>query len=212
METLLSKEGLEQRFKISCDYMFYNGLRAAIPRSWLDKIQAAKNEEIKCIVLDENLPLLVMLKNRLIDIKKATCSQLYSVEIEKIVQRPTCYFKWESEYYFANFEWDLINVIPYECTTETYLQSLQFKIIHRYFPCNYHLHLWKIIDSNRCTYCNATDTLSHYFAECEAVRTFWISLKAWFLRIFEFSINFTALDVLLGVTNAGKSNDITFKI
>ena len=68
---MLSKEGLEQRFKISCAYMFYNGLRAAIPRSWLDKIQAAKNEEIKCIVLDENMPLSVMLKNRLIDIKKS---------------------------------------------------------------------------------------------------------------------------------------------
>ena len=92
--SLLSKEGLEQRFKISCEYMFYNGLRAAIPRSWLDKIQAAKNEEITCIVLDKNQPLSVMLKNRLIDIRKATCSQLFCVEIDKIVERPTCYFKW----------------------------------------------------------------------------------------------------------------------
>ena len=34
-------------------------------------------------------------------------------------------------------------------------------------------------------------------------------MKAWFLRICEFSINFTALVILLGIPNDVKSNDIT---
>ena len=131
-----------------------------------------------------------------------------SLGIRKIVERPTCYFKWESEYYYATFDWGLINAIPYECTTETYLQSLQFKIIHRYFPCNYILCKWNLLDNNKCAYCNAVDTLSHYFAECESLRVFWKSLKSWFLRTFEFIINFTPLDILLGIPNYGKNNDI----
>ena len=37
---------------------------------------------------------------------------------------------------------------------------------------------------------------------------FWNSLKAGFLRTFEFSINFTVLDILLGIPNHGKKKDI----
>ena len=38
---------------------------------------------------------------------------------------------------------------------------------------------------------------------------FWKSLKAWFLRNFQFVINCTALDVLLQIPNYERSNDIT---
>ena len=47
-----------------------------------------------------------------------------------------------------------------------------------------------------------------YFVECESVCGFWNSLKAWFLRTFEFCINFTVLDILLGIPNYGKNKDI----
>ena len=40
------------------------------------------------------------------------------------------------------------------------------------------------------------------------MRGFWNSLKAWFLRTFEFCINFTVLDILLGIPNYGKNKDI----
>ena len=110
--------------------------------------------------------------------------------------------------FFATFDWDQINVIPYECTSETYLQSLQFRIIHRYFPCKYNLKLWNVEYSRRCNSCNQVDTLCHYFAECSLVCDFWKYLKTWFLRAFEFCINFTALDILLGIPNYGKNKDI----
>ena len=37
---------------------------------------------------------------------------------------------------------------------------------------------------------------------------FWNSLKAWFLRTFEFCINFIVLDILLGIPNHSKNKDI----
>ena len=102
----------------------------------------------------------VKLGNNFVDIRKMTCSQIYWAEIKTISQRPTSYFRWESEYFFATFDWDRINVIPYECASETYLQSLQFIIIHRYFPYKYNLKLWNIEDSSRCINCNQVDTLN----------------------------------------------------
>ena len=40
------------------------------------------------------------------------------------------------------------------------------------------------------------------------MRGFWNSLKACFLRTFEFCIKFTVLDILLGIPNYGKNKDI----
>ena len=129
--SLMSQETIKQKYKVTCDILFYNGLRTAIPRSWLAKI----NDEINLvgIVANSEQPLTVIIKNNRIDLRRVKCSQVYWSEINKIMERPTCYYKWESEYFYATFDWDLINVIPHECTTETFLQSLQFKIIHRYF-------------------------------------------------------------------------------
>ena len=149
-----------------------------------------------------------MFKNKQMDLRQVKCSQLYWADVLKIVERPTCYYKWESEYYYATFDWELINVIPYESTADTYLQSLQFRIIHRYFPCRYNLHLWNIVGDNKCEFCNDADTLSHYFAECDSVVQFWKFLKRWFIRTFQFVINFTSLDILLGIPNYDNSNDV----
>ena len=44
-------------------------------------------------------------------------------------------------------------------------------------PRKYQLNTWNIEDSNKCTYCQEIDTLSHYFVECESMRGFWNSLK-----------------------------------
>ena len=85
------------------------------------------------------------------------------------------------------------------------IRNKTIKIIHRYFPCNYRLHLWNIVEDSKCTYCNTVDTLNHYFAECQVVKGFWESVKRWFLRVFQFVINFTPL---LGIPNYDNSNVI----
>ena len=120
-----------------------------------------------------------MFKNKQMDLRQVKCSQLYWADALKIVERPTCYYKWKSEYYYmyATFDWELINAIPYESTTETYLQSLQF-------------------------------ILSHNFAECDSVVEFWKFLKRWFISTFQFAINFTYLDILLGIPNYDNGNDV----
>ena len=49
-----------------------------------------------------------MIQNNRIDVRRVKCSQVYWSEINKIMERPTCYYKWESEYFYATFDWDLI--------------------------------------------------------------------------------------------------------
>ena len=205
--SFMSQAQLMGKYKVPCDFLLYNGLRSSILRRWLDLL--ATTNDIDKFIVEKPQTLMVKLNNnKYVEFRKVTCRQFYWGEIKIISERPTCYFKWESEYFFADFDWDAINIIPYECTSDTYLQSIQYKIIHRYFPCKYQLNTWNVEDSNKCTYCLEIDTLSHYFVECESVCGFWNSLKAWFLRTFEFCIKFTVLDILLGIPNHGKNKDI----
>ena len=110
---------LSQKYQISCDFFFYNGLKAALPSTWLEKIHAAHN--VHQIILGSDKMLSLVFKNKQMDLRQVKCSQLYWADVLKIVKRPTCYYKWESESYYAIFDWELIHAIPYESTAETYL-------------------------------------------------------------------------------------------
>ena len=203
--SFLSQQQFASKYNIPCETLFYNGIKTAIPRTWLDTLLTSNIDTDK---LQDPERLTLKLINGPVDIQNVTCKQFYWSEIAITTQPPTSYFQWESYYYFADFDWELINKIPYDCTSETFLQSFQYKIIHRYFPCKYNLNVWKIESNNLCDHCNAIDTLSHYFAKCPRVELFWGYLKKWFLRNFEFVINFTPLDILLGIPNFDRNVDI----
>jgi len=71
--------------------------------------------------------------------------------------------KWKELYYFVDFDWKNIFALPYEITSETSLQSMQYQIIIRYFPCKSFVGLWNNDIDTKCTLCNDEETLEHYF-------------------------------------------------
>ena len=73
--SLLTKDMLSQKYQISCDFLFYNGLKAALPSTWLEKIHAANN--VHQIILKSDKLLSLMFKNKQMDLRQVKCSQLY---------------------------------------------------------------------------------------------------------------------------------------
>ena len=53
---------------------FSNGLKAALPSTWLDKIHAANN--VHQIILESDKQLSLMFKNKQLDLRQVKCSQL----------------------------------------------------------------------------------------------------------------------------------------
>ena len=53
-----------------------------------------------------------------------------------------------------------------QATKETWLLSLQFKIVHNILATNKRLYDWRIRQSYFCVYCDAEDTIEHYIWEC----------------------------------------------
>ena len=204
-----SLEQIENLVHAPVDILFYNGLKAAIPSFWM-KLIKREHEKIKDLIQNrEETDLTIKIEHKYIKVKDVKCKDIYWEEINKKSMRPTSYYKWESEYYYVDFDWTKINKIPYICARETHLQSLQFQILNRFYPCGYMLNIWKINSDNKCKICLQIDTLEHYFTECIGVQMFWEAVKNWFTYHFEFRINFSPLDILFGIPNIGNNNELT---
>ena len=129
-------------------------------------------------------------------------SKTYIYHILKWKEKsPSCHYKWEAEYFYANFDWEEIYNIPYKCTRETHLQTLHYQIINRFFPCNYVLNLWNKEETDLCQLCKVTDTLQHFFVECKQSQEFWKTAETWHRSVFNFYIKFGPLDILIGIPN-----------
>lgn len=68
---------------------------------------------------------------------------------------------------------------PFHALRDTKLQTFHFKLTHRIIPCNRYLSNIHIRRNDVCSFCEASDTLQHFFFHCEATNTFWRNLTYW---------------------------------
>ena len=115
---------------------------------------------------------------------------------------PVSQNKWVEFYPFLEcVDWKNIYLLPSKTVIDTDLITLQFKILHRVYACNYKLFQWKIKDSPECFVCQLIDNLEHYFFYCRDNKYFWNQVEKWLSNLFSVSVNLTVLEVLLGVVN-----------
>ena len=113
---------------------------------------------------------------------------------------PSVVDKWVEYYPFLiNLDWKKIFKLPGIACNEYKLQSLQYSILHRYFQCNYNLHMWQLVDSPNCEYCHVVDNIEYFFFYCESVHNIWNCIKRLNIQCFQININVTVLEVLLGI-------------
>ena len=191
---ILTKRQLERRYNLQIKQMDYNSLIHSIPKLWLNIIQG-KNPEYFDISTK------IKIKDKMKDIKDMTCKDVYWQYISTVGAHPTAEKKWADYIDVDNDEWEHLHVIPYRVCRETYLQSFQYKIMNRFFPCNYTLSKWYNDHSPKCTQCDSTDYLEHYFYLCEHVKSFFQSVEKWWLSTIEVSMKLNAKYVLLGIPN-----------
>ena len=81
--------------------------------------------------------------------------------------------------------WEIIFTLSFKSCEETYLQSFQYKIIHRIIPCNHWLYDLKVKENPECERCKIDDTIPHFFIHCSMLNNFWTFLSNWWLRTFK---------------------------
>ena len=92
-------------------------------------------------------------------------------------------------------------LLPSSCTTETHLQSLQWKILHGIYPSGTLLTKMNIRSSNACYYCGEIDTLQHFFYDCIYVHPLWAEIERKVEFVSRGLMRLTAKDVIVGIAS-----------
>ena len=116
-------------------------------------------------------------------------------------QNPTSLSIWLDLFPFLEHaDWKTIFNTVYTVCKEPYLQSFQYKILHRTLNCNYNLFKWSIIDSGMCSFChNNIDTLEHNLYYCYNTKVFWVRVNKWFMTVTQVKFNFSICEILFGI-------------
>ena len=63
--------------------------------------------------------------------------------------------------------------MAYECTSETKLLELQYKILHNIYGTGYIRHKMKLREDDLCSFCLEVDTITHFFVSCCVAKKVW---------------------------------------
>ena len=196
---------LEEKYSIQIDILSYNSLISAIPNDFKMAIRnipvasnAINHSELPHINVNKKEIPLTLISNQCV----------YWRLIKDITQPPISQISWNS-LFVENINWPCIFKIPYDVTYDTKIQSFQYKILLRIFPCNWYVSKFDQNVDRICIFCQeATDDICHYFFDCQFCRHFWEYLQNW-LRL-KLAINDTSSlinrkNVVLGLVS--ESND-----
>ena len=190
-----TKTQIETEYNIKMSDMKYNQLVSVIS-SLLRKLPISKLSYNKSF-MNTYLPL-----KCIEDFSKVSSAQVYKYFINSTSNTPLSQNKWVEHYPFLDsIDWGNIYLLASKTVQDTYLITLQYKILHRVYACSEKLFQWKIKDSPECFVCNQVDNLEHYFYYCGDTLHFWNQVENWLNDLFATSVKLTVLTVLLGVLN-----------
>lgn len=107
-------------------------------------------------------------------------------------------------------EWKRVCKRAFAITSDTKLQSLQFKIIHAITLCRKYLRQITVVDDEKCTHCGEVDDITHFFFLCPKNQTFWNSIRQWLARHANINLDqITPKEAILGVDDLSSAGRIT---
>ena len=164
---LLGYNAFKERHSIFIGPLRYMSLICAIPADWKRKLmdsESLSTEEKRAFPHIE-------IQGKNIPIQSVKSSFYRSAWNES--RAPRGQLKWETEGIGLDVDWKAIFSLPFKVTASTKLQSLQYRILHRYLPTRRFLCIRGVVDDPFCNECGEIETIQHYVVDCHEVKLFW---------------------------------------
>ena len=204
--SLMTKEQIEIVYRINLKALEYNSLVSSIPREWKTVLH---QQNIIRNAIHNNEPVYMKLFATEKSIHKIKNCDLYRILIKsKTRWDRKCTQHWNNLFQ-CELNWKSIFALcKIDCKSK--IQSFQFSIIHQFFPCNLYLSKWKENYSSACSYCGCIDSITHYFADCQAVTNFWQLIEGWLNNTLQLEEHITLnnFDIMLGKLNLKAYKDV----
>ena len=171
----LSLHQFQERYNITLNFLDFESLKKSVPLNWQQKIQVNFGQT------PENFatPIEHMIKH------SKVCKYIYHcIVLHKTRRRTVHENKWENilDTTFSEAWWKNTYLRIHRVSMDTKLNSFQFKIIHRLLITNKQLKLWKLKDTETCTFCETqVETIEHLLSDCNVSKNLWTELANWLL-------------------------------
>ena len=86
--------------------------------------------------------------------------------------------RWVNEGIDFGDRWGKVFALPFSSTMSTKLQSLQYRILHRFLPTRRYLCIRQVVADPFCDLCGAEETIQHSLVDCPEIESFWRDLVA----------------------------------
>ena len=192
-------------YDINISFIELLQLKQALPYRWR---QALLNNIIRPASKPTVEGKMITIGTKQFDLKKLSSKEIYWLLIDSKKETPKGIQKWVNQFNLTEFHTEYY-WIPYRNCRETRIQSLQYRILTRIFPCNKWLNTLKVIESDRCNICEEIDSIEHYLITCKVLKRFWQSFIDWWKYISkQESFTLTDQNIILGIIEYAKWKDV----
>ena len=174
----LTQPDIAGKFGIQTNFLELLQIRMSLPFAW----RKALNNSPEFVSIEEPC---FLLNSRIQPISIANSKMAYVFYTALEYKTPTSIGKWLE--IFPGYDEDKQKASflrNFSTTRETKLQSFQYNILNRNIFCKKKLNDMRILDTPNCDHCGETDSLMHFFTECNYVAVFWNDLQNWFSALY----------------------------
>ena len=170
--TLMSLDELKSKYPgVKINFLTYEALLRGIPQLWKQRLTSIPSKKVS--EREKNDAPSIYVNNHEHSITNIRSKNFYDIGLNH--KTPKAVIRWE-ELGYRNMNWEKIFSIPYECTKSTKLQSLQFRILHRYIPTRRYLYIRNVTNTPKCLHCSSEDTMEHFLLHCTSCKQIWIQI------------------------------------
>lgn len=105
---------------------------------------------------------------------------------------------WDNTFPNQIIDWQYIWSLPFLLKLDVKCCELHWKIAQSIYPTRVFLEKIKLVENNRCRYCNQIEFIDHFFVHCIAVKDLWLHVQALFNANQGVYLHLSVKDILLG--------------
>ena len=125
--------------------------------------------------------------------------------------RPCSVSFWERKFNF-DYSYEIWS-IPFNCSKETRLHCLQWKILHNIYPTSIMLSKMKVRDSQNCVYCpDEVDYIEHFFFYCSKCIPLWKHVENVLMVLLERRVIIDVKSVIFGMLKDDSLHQVERKL
>jgi exonuclease III len=179
---------------LKCPHNLFNlyKLITSIPKRWKVKVREG---DLSWCEKSKNT-FFEVISGKVVHVSMLSSKHIYHM-LNQDNHTPICINYWEQTFHTRK-DWYNIFLFKLKNRILNKIGHFQFNLIYNLIPCKKNLHKWKLIESDKCDFCDNLDDYRHFFVSCVKNISFWNRITTCLNTLKYFSFRISLEQVICG--------------